>query len=224
MRRKFDQLLDGLRDETLRMGSMVEDELILAMRALNELDAGLAQQVVNADIQVNRMRFAIEEQCFELIVTQQPAARDLRAIVAVLNMIVDLERMGDQAKGIAKLVPDILAGAEREQPVEIGQMGRLVARMLNDSLAAYAKTDLLLAEKVASRDNEVDALYQAAFDSMMERMADTKKQKKITSAFHVLRAAQKLERFGDQVTNVAERVMYIATGYVSEYNVDDDAG
>jgi len=220
VRDRFNQKLKELRDDILKMGSMVEEELKLALQALDTLNLELAQDVMAADIEVNDMRFAIEEKCFELIVTQQPAARDLRAIVAVMNMIVDLERMGDQAKGIAKIIERMAEHSKRPNLPELTKMGEIVGDMLHQSMTAYASNDINLAQLVADRDDEVDGLYANIFTKTMEKMADTKKQKKVESSYEMLRSARELERFGDLATNVAERVIYIVTGKLNEVNVD----
>lgn len=222
MRERFQKKLKELQDDILKMGSMVEEELDLALLALKKLDIDLADQVFEADAAVNAERFTIEEKCFELIVTQQPAARDLRAIVAVMNMIVDLERMGDQAKGIAKVIPHIVANTSGPLPTDLGQMGKMVGAMLKDSMTAYVDGNIELAQNVANRDDEVDRLYAQVFTEIMERMAGTKKQKKIEGNYEILRAARELERFGDLATNVAERVIYIVTGRLNEVNIDQD--
>ena len=183
MRHRFNQKLKELRDDILKMGSMVEDELTLAMKALDSLDLEMAQQVYAADVEVNDMRFAIEEKCFGLIVTQQPAASDLRAIVAVMNMIVDLERMGDQAKGIAKIIERMVEYSKRPNLPELAKMGEIVGEMLHQSMTAYANNDINLAQLVADRDDEVDGLYANIFTQAMEKMADTKKQKKVEASY-----------------------------------------
>jgi phosphate transport system protein len=217
MRRRFDDKLNEMHDDILRMGSIVEEELTLALRALKKRDSGLAQQVIVTDDTVNEIRFVIEEKCVELIATQQPAASDLRAIVAVMNMIVDLERMGDQAKGVAKLIlaleeaPGRLARSE-----ELQEMGRLVGSMLKQAMTAYATNNIELAGLIADQDAEVDNLYAQVHAQVMENMTATTKQKKVEASYDVLRAARELERFGDLATNVAERVIYIATGQSRE--------
>lgn len=223
MRELFQQKLNELQDDILKMGSMVEDELKLALKAFDTLDTTVAHQVIAADAAVNEMRFSIEEKCFELIVTQQPAARDLRAIVAVMNMIVDLERMGDQTKGIAKIVPHLIEHPKRPQPPELKQMGEMVGKMLNESMTAYSQKDIELAQAVANRDDEVDALYAQVFNHIMASMVEAKKQKKVEASYEVLRAGRELERFGDLATNVAERVVYIVTGKLHEVNVDSNS-
>jgi phosphate transport system protein len=220
VRDRFNRKLKELRDDILKMGSMVEDELALAMKSLESLNIEMAQEVIAADIEVNDMRFAIEEKCFELIVTQQPAASDLRAIVAVMNMIVDLERMGDKAKGIAKTIDRLAEYSTRPKRPELAEMGRIVGEMLHHSMTAYATNDMNLAELVANRDGEVDGLYANIFTKTIEKMTDTKKQKKVESTYEMLSCARELERFGDLATNIAERVIYIITGKLNEFNTD----
>jgi len=222
MRERFERKLGELRDEILKMGSVIDEELKLAMQALANLDTNLASQVHEVDQAVNEMRFNIEEECFALIVTQQPAARDLRAIVAVMNMIVDLERMGDQAKGIAKLIPHLVKAPPRSQPSELKQMGNMVGTMLRQSMTAYAHKNIDLAKLVTTQDDEVDRLYAQLFTQIMQQMAETGSPDKVESRYELLRAARELERFGDLATNVAERVIYIVTGHLHETNVDPD--
>jgi phosphate transport system protein len=222
MRERFQRKLDELRDEILKMGGMVEDELKLALNALDQLDVGLARQVHEADMAVNAIRFAIEEKCFELIVTQQPAARDLRAIVAVMNMIVDLERMGDQAKGIAKVIPHIIQHpSQAAQFPELRQMGMMVMSMLRECMTAYASKNEQLARHVITQDDQVDQLFTRVFSQIMKQMAGTEQPEKIEATYEMLRIARELERFGDLATNVAERVIYIVTGKLYELNTDE---
>lgn len=216
MRKQFEGKLEALRGDVIKMGSMVEEELKKSLHALETLDKDLAHQVVEADAAVNTQRFAIEEKCLELIATQQPVAHDLRVLVAVMNMIVDLERMGDQAKGIAKIVRRLAEHPKEPLPPELKQMGEIVGTMLNQSMTAYAQNSTSLARLAANRDDEVDHLYAHIFSKVMENMAETKKERKIKAAYEVLRVAQELERFGDLVTNVVERIMYVATGRVKE--------
>ncbi len=222
MRERFERKLSELRDDILKMGSMVDEELKLALDALKTLDTDLGQQVYEADKGVNDMRYAVEEKCFALIVTQQPAAGDLRAIVAVMNMIVDLERMGDQAKGIAKVIPHLLKYPKQTRPHELDLMGEKVGGMLRDSMTAYAHNDVELAQHVADQDDEVDSLYADVFNFTMETMAGTKKTHKVEAAYEILRVGRELERFGDLATNIAERVIYRVEGWMQEVNTDRD--
>jgi phosphate transport system protein len=222
IRVRFEKQLNELREDVLKMGSMVEEELHLALRALDELSTEHAKEVFAADSHVNQARFDIEEKCFTLIVTQQPAARDLRAIVSVMNMIVDLERMGDQAKGIAKVIPHMVQSPGLIRPSELQEMGVKVGKMLNQTMTAYAHNNVDLAREVAKQDDEVDALYARIFAKIMDSMAKTKSPDKVEATYEMLRVARELERFGDLATNLAERVIYIVTGSLQEINVDLD--
>lgn len=220
MRERFKNQLDRLRDDILAMGSMVEEELHLALKAAEDLDASLAYKVQISDKSVNEKRFDVEEKCTTIISTQQPTARDLRAIIAVMNMIVDLERMGDQAKGIAKAVLRMEENPAPQQPVELKEMGKIVLSMLRQTMAAYANGDIALAQQVSYRDDEVDDLYAQLFSRIMIRMARSESPDKCQSIYEYLRIARELERFGDLATNVAERAIYINTGMLQEINVD----
>jgi phosphate transport system protein len=222
IRQRFEQQLEELRTDVLKMGSMVEQELVVAMDALENLDTERARSVFGMDNEVNQTRFEIEEKCFGLIVTQQPAARDLRSIVTVMNMIIDLERMGDQAKGIAKVVPHMVQSPDIPRPAELRQMGALVGRMINQTMTAYAHDNIDLARAVARQDDEVDALYAHIFGQIMSHMADAQTPDKIEATYEALRAARELERFGDLATNLAERVIYMVTGRFQEMNIDRD--
>ena len=212
IRHHFDQQLDALRDQILLMGSRVQDELVLALDALTTLDPEKAKAVAAADQVVNEMRFSVEEACFTLIATQQPAARDLRTIIAAMNVIVDLERMGDQAKGIAKVVPVLRKNPGQEMPGELRQMGSLVQQMLDDAMRAYASSDADLARDVAGRDHVVDALYGRVFTKILQQMAVATTAERAEPIYDTLRVARELERFGDLATNVAERIIYLVTG------------
>ena len=220
-RERFVQQLKGLQSDVLQMGKMVEDEMLLALRALDQLDAKLAQQVHTADDAVNKLRFETEEKCFTVIVTQQPTAGDLRAVVSVMNMIVDLERMGDQAKGIAKVIPHLQQQQKQVSLPELKQMGDLVLNMLRQSMQAYSSESVSLARIVADQDNEVDKLYSQVFAKLINQMADDNLAEEIEASYERLRVARELERFGDLATNIAERVIYRVTGQMKEINTEN---
>lgn len=217
MRTLYEARLEELQRLILDMGVMVEDELKLALKALRKKNARLAQRAVESDADINARRFQIEEMCYELIVTQQPAARDLRVVVAALNIIVDLERMGDKAKGIGRLVPQ-LENTKAEAPPQIDEMSELALTMLKQSMSAYQDNNIELAELVGQHDETLDHLYDQVMAHVIEQMAATKKQHKIETSYEFLQVAQELERFGDQATNIAERVIYIATGNFQEFD------
>lgn len=220
-REKFERDLQQLSDDILRMAGRVEEQLSLALASYERLDPSLASLVNEIDREVNKTRFDIEERCLELIAMQQPAARDLRLIISALNMIVDIERMGDQAKGVMKALQHMHQRPLVNQPPEIAQMGQLVLEMLRRSKLAYAQRDIKMAQEIGESDSEVDKLYARAFTQIMYRMAGASDPDQIEAEYELLRIAREFERFGDLVTNIAERLIFLVTGSMSEINVDD---
>lgn len=221
-REHFDRELQQLSDSIMLMMSRVEEELSVVLAAYERLDPTLAAVVGDLDRQVNKMRFDIEERCIVLIATQQPAARDLRLIIAALNMIVDLERMGDQAKGVAKALKRLHGRPTGKLPAEIAEMGHIVLEMLRQLKVAYANRDVSLASQLARRDDEVDKLYARAFTQIMYRLAGAASLEETEDIYEVLRVAREFERFGDLITNVAERLIFLVTGSMEEVNVETD--
>jgi phosphate transport system protein len=214
VREHYDHYLSRLQDEILVLGSMVDKAIIRSMDALKNRNLELAKQVVAEDVSINRKRFEIEEQCIVLIATQQPVANDLRLIVAVLNIITDLERIGDHAEGVAKIA--VLIGDEPplKPLIDLPRMAQITSDMLNRSLDAFVKRDAEAARKVCDDDDEVDHLYDQIFRELLTFMAQDAKT--ITRATRLLWVAHDLERSADRVTNIAERVVFIVTGKMEE--------
>jgi phosphate transport system protein len=219
-REHFDRELQQLSDAILLMASRVEEELSIVLAAYERLEPTLASVVSDLDRQVNKMRFEIEEQCLLLIARQQPTASDLRLIIASLNMIVDLERMGDLAKGVAKALKRLHNKPLEKLPSEIADMGHLVLTMLRRIKDAYANRDVALAQQVARQDDEVDKLYARAFTQLMFRLSSSNSLEQTQDDYEVLRIAREFERFGDLITNVAERLVFIVTGSMEETNLE----
>lgn len=217
LRAAYDQAFNGIQEDILRLSEMVDQAIARSLQSLEQRDQVMAKQIIVDDEEVNNLRFKIEEDCLKLIATQQPAARDLRAIVAAMNIVVDVERMGDYAAGIAKTV--IRMGDEPllKPLVDIPRMVELSRQMLRDAIEAYATRNADQARRIASRDDEVDHLYKAIFDELVEIMA--KEPKSAPRATYLLWVAHNLERMGDRVTNIAERVVFINTGDMQELNV-----
>ena len=196
------------------MGSMVEKAIQRSVDALRNRDLVLARRIVEQDVEINRLRFDIEEKCIALIATQEPVARDLRDIVAVLNIIVDLERMGDHAEGIARIC--IMIG---DQPpikplIDIPRMAEKAQLMLHRSLDALVERDAELAVQICQDDDEVDALYDQVYKELLVYMINDPKA--IDRATHLLWVAHNLERIADRSTNIAERVVFLVTGHMQE--------
>ncbi|HEX3052437.1 MAG TPA: phosphate signaling complex protein PhoU [Aggregatilineaceae bacterium] len=215
-RETFERELKDLRDEVVKMGLMVSSQVDTAWRSFATMDTELAKQVIEMDHAVNTARFTIEDLCFKLIVTQQPAARDLRNIMGAVNLIIDLERIGDKAKDIANTIPSILKAPNRRRPTELMEMAPLVRQMLDLCIQAYGSETTELLQQIADQDKELDRLFIEVVNQTIEDFAKATKEKKVTATFGILRAAQHLERIGDLVTNVAERIMYVSTGSVQE--------
>lgn len=217
IRSTFHRELGDLRDDILRMGSQVDEELGMALDALDQLDSRLASQLPTYDQAVNQERYDLEDKCVWIIASQQPTARDLRAIVTVMSMNVDLERMGDQAKGIAKFVPHLAQHPQVARWPEIAAMGAIVRNMLQDVMRAYAEDDVALARAIAERDVRVDSLYAQLFTQVMVRMAELQEPDQIEAHYDILRVARELERYGDLAVNLAERVVFLVTGVFDEH-------
>jgi phosphate transport system protein len=217
LRARYDRTYREIVDSILKMGSMTDEAIQNSLTCLQNRDLTLAQEVVEHDEDINTLRFEIEEACLALIATQQPTARDLRAVIAAMNIVVDLERMGDHASGIAKTV--IRMG---EQPllkplIDIPRMAKLALEMLRGSLKAFVDVDPESAKAIAPRDEEMDFLYRAIFDELVGIMANNPEG--VERATYLLWTAHNLERIGDRVTNIAEQVVFMSTGDVEELNV-----
>ena len=209
--------LQHLHDQVLLLGSMVDKAVARSIVSLQQRDFGLARQVIDEDAVVNRKRYQIEEQAIQLIATQQPMASDLRSIIAILNIVVDLERIGDYAVGIAKIT--LMHG---DKPVlkpliDIPRMAELGRDMLRRALDAFVLLDVEAARAIANEDDVVDALYDQIYRELLTYMlGDTTA---IDRATWLLWVAHNLERIADRVTNICERVIYKATGELVEINV-----
>ncbi|MDP2743644.1 MAG: phosphate signaling complex protein PhoU [Dehalococcoidia bacterium] len=214
MRTTFHKRLREIQDDVLVMGSMVEKAIGRAITALKNRDMALAHQIVADDRNVNDKRFEIEEKCIQLIATQQPMASDLRVIVSVLNIITEIERIGDYALGIARIA--VLIGDEPplKPLIDLPRMAEKTQDMLHRSLDALVSRDAESARKIAAEDDEVDNLYDQVFRELLTFMAEDPKT--ITRATRLIWAAHNLERSADRVTNICERVVFVVTGKMEE--------
>jgi phosphate transport system protein len=213
-RTTFHKRLREIQDDVLAMGSMVSKATLRSIEALKNRDLDLAQQVVADDKRVNQKRFEIEEKCIELIATQQPMASDLRIILAVLNIISEVERIGDYAEGIAKIA--IMIGNEPplKPLIDIPRMAEQTVDMLRRSLDAFVSRDAEAARKISAEDDIIDQLYDQVFRELLTFMAVDPKT--ITRATRLIWVAHNLERSADRVTNICERVVFVVTGKMEE--------
>jgi phosphate transport system protein len=213
----FDREMQVLQEEIVLMGSMVKKQIERSVAALKTLDHEAARRVIDADQEVDDMRFQIEERVLSLIATQQPMASDLRIIISALNMIVDIERMGDHAEGIAKIVL-----RHEDQPllkplIDIPRMAAIAADMLDKALQAFVAHDADAARFVCTLDDEVDNLYDQVYRELLTYMISDPRT--IDRATWLLWVAHNIERIADRATNICERVIFLVTGKMEEANV-----
>ena len=216
-RTEYIQELDNLRGSVVAMSSMVDKAISRSIEALMRQDVLTAQEIIAADREINRQRWAIEEEALRIIATQAPMARDLRNIAAAIHIVTDLERMADHAAGIAQIVVDTAEEPLLKPLVDIPRMAEISRAMLNDAITAYIEQDADAARRVAQRDDEVDVLYEQVYRELLTyMMADPST---INRATHLLWVAHNLERVADRATNICERVVFADTGELTEINV-----
>ncbi len=213
-RTAFHKYLREVEDDVLAMGNMVVKAIDRAIEALKKRDLTLAHQIIADDAKINEQRFSIEDKCIGLIATQQPVASDLRIIVAVLNIVTELERIGDYAEGIAKIVIMIGDEVPLKPLIDIPRMAEITLEMINNSLQSFVTRDVELAIKVVSLDSVVDGLYDQVFRELLTfMMVDPKTTNRATRLIWV---AHNLERTADRATNICERVVFVVTGKMEE--------
>jgi phosphate transport system protein len=216
-RETYQKNLRELQDEVLAMGSMIEKALERSMQALRERNLELAKQVLADDKNVDNKRFEIEQRSLDLMCTQAPMASDLRILLGVLNIIVDLERMGDHAAGNAKIA--IMIGNEPplKPLIDLPRMNEKTISMLHRSLDAFINHDAKAARDIVAEDDEIDNLYDQVFRELLTFMMEDPRT--ITRATRLIWVGHNLERTGDRVTNICERVVFMVTGKMEEMNV-----
>ena len=210
----LDRELTVLRDNTLRASHMVEAAIERAAAALKNQDVGLAQQVITDDQAVSALRFESEGHCCRLLALQQPTARDLRAIVTAIHIVVELERIGDHAAGIAKLTIELAKEPLLKPLIDIPRMAVVGREMMRDSLSAYLNWDAEQARRTVARDAEIDQLNDQVYRELLTYMLQDPRT--INRATYLLWVAHNLERIGDRITNICERVIFMVTGEIGE--------
>ena len=220
LRKTFETEIQQVKDDVLLLGSMVEKAIIDSVEALKKRDIKFSGKIIAEDGEINKKRFEIESQLMILIATQQPMAHDLRLLASMLEIISELERMGDYAKGIAHI--NIRMG---EQPllkplIDIPRMAQKGVDMLHRALTAFINEDVETARAIPVEDDEVDALYNQVYHELM--MFVIQDPRSIERANWLLWVAHNLERVADRVTNICERTIFIATGEMGEIVTSDD--
>ena len=209
--KQFDADLENIRSRVLQMGGLVEQQIIRAFEALDNGDLSLADQVAAADHDVNRHEVELDEACAHLIARRQPAASDLRLIMAVIKTITDLERVGDEAKKIAKRARTLHSGDTPFVPrIELRHVANVAVEMLRKSLDAFARTDPAVSAQIARQDKEVDAEFKAIMRQLITFMMEDPRL--ISSSLEVLFIAKAVERIGDHAKNISEYVVYMVKG------------
>lgn len=209
--RQYNEELEDVRSKVLQMGGIVEEQLAQAVNALISCDSEKASEVVTNDYRVNALEVEVDEECTRIVARRQPAASDLRLVMAVIKTITDLERIGDEAKRVAKMVVDELDGALSEDiRQELEHMGELVRQMLSSVLDAFARTDVDAAIRVVKADRKVDVKYESITRQLITHMAEDPRT--IPTILKTLWAARSIERMGDRCQNIAEYVIYLVHG------------
>ncbi len=218
-RKTFRENMKSLEKEIISQGELVNTALDLSIEALRDLDAAKAEKVIKDDLIINRKRWDIEEQCINLLATQQPVATDLRELIAVLSISTDLERMGDHAEGIGKIV--IMHGDKPllKPLVDIPKMAEKASDMLTRSIDAFINKDAESAKAICIEDDEVDMLYDRIYRELLSYM--TEDPAMITRATYLLWATHNLERIADRVTNICERIVFLVTGSMEKIKVSN---
>ncbi len=209
MRNRFDEQLALLNQELIKMGSLCEEVIALASSALTKGDSKLAAKVAPLDREIDEKERSIEAICLRLLLQQQPVARDLRQISAALKMVTDMERIGDQAEDIAEIITSLNIRPQAEH-TQISEMAKATIKMVTDSVDAYVKQDVKLAESVANYDDVVDDYFNEIKESLIDLIA--KNPSNGEYALDLLMIAKYFERIGDHATNIAEWVLFSITG------------
>ena len=220
LRMTFDKGLAEIQSELLTMRELVDHAISRSLQALAEGDIQLARQIIEDDERINQLRFRIEEAALALIATQQPTATDLREVIALINVVVDIERMGDYATGVATTVITIGDEPLLKPLIDLPKMVEIARNMLKDSVDALIDRDVDRAKEIAARDDEIDILYRAILDELVEIMA--KRPDSVQRANMLLWCAHNIERIGDRATNIAERVVFVSTGVMEELNIKEE--
>lgn len=209
--KQFDVELKSIRGKVMQLGGLVERQIAQAMEALAKGDLVLCEQVINTDHDVNRLEVELDENCVHVIARRQPAANDLRMIMTVIKTITDLERIGDEAKKIAKQARALHTSDIAHVPrLELRHAADIVIDMLRQALDAFARTDCSVATDVVRRDKEVDAEFKGAMRQLISYMIEDPRT--ISRALELLFIAKSIERIGDHAKNISEYVVYMEKG------------
>jgi phosphate transport system protein len=212
MQRHFDDELKELKEKLLQMGSLVEQQIRLAIRALIERDSTLAIQVIEDDSRVNALDVQVDENCLRLLALHQPAARDLRFVTTGMKISSDLERMSDLAENISERALELNEEPQLKPYIDLPRMADATMRMVKESLDAFVNADVELARKVCADDDFVDDLTEQLFRELLSFMLENPNT--ITRAIRLTFVGKYIERIADHATNIAELVVYMVEGKI----------
>ena len=215
--KNIEKRLKAIQDNMVVLADMVYVAIRGSVEALKKRDLALAHQTVEDDLKINRMRFEIEEKCIQLLKTERLTESDLRVVVAVLNVIVDLERMGDHAEGIARIAVMLGDKPPLKPLIDIPRMAEKASDMLERSIQAFISRDVEVARRIPIEDDEIDALNEQVFRELLIIMLSTPKA--IPRAEYLIWVARNLERIADRVTNICERVVFMVSGRMEAVKV-----
>ncbi len=219
-RKTFESIMEMLKDEVLILGSMVEQATLASVDALVRGDSATAREVIKQDQRINEKRYAIENAVLVQMATQQPMAHDLRFLAAILEIIVELERMGDYAKGIGKITL-LLEDATIPLPVtDFNKLTHLSLEMLHRGLTAFVNDDLFLAERVPYEDDAIDACYNLIYHKVIASIIVHPEW--VDQGNYLMWAAHNLERLADRVVNICERTVFTCTGETLEFDMEEE--
>ncbi|MAX56420.1 MAG: phosphate transport system regulatory protein PhoU [Alcanivoracaceae bacterium] len=218
---QFNEALESIRNNLMEMGGLVEKQVVDALQALLQADSALAEKVMETEDKVDKLEMLIDEECTKVLALRQPAASDLRLIIAVTKAVSDLERIGDESAKIARMGQQL--AEEGESPrgyVEVRHIGNHVRNMLRDTLDAFARFDAKKALEVAAEDKEVDLEYRSAMRSLVTFMMEDPRS--ISRVLNIIWSLRALERIGDHARNIGEQVIYLVEGKdVRHISVDE---
>jgi phosphate transport system protein len=220
LRKTFENEIQQMKDDVLVLGSMVEKAILDSVEALKKRDIKASEKLFEEDKEINKKRFEIENKLMVLIATQQPMAHDLRLLASSMEIISELERMGDYAKGIANINIRMGDSPLLKPLIDVPRMAHIGVEMLHEALTAFINEDIELARSIPVKDDEVDALYNQVYRELMTFVIQDPKT--IERANWLLWVAHNLERVADRVTNICERTVFIATGEMQEIKSTDD--
>lgn len=213
----FDKSLSELQQELLKMGSMVEEAIHLAVESLSKQSQNLARQIIDGDDAIDNLTERIEEECIRLIALQQPLARDLRVVTTVWRIAADLERIADHATNIAEITERIGTEPLVKPLYDIPKMAELAEGMVRNSLQAFVERDVAAAKANCLQDDQVDRIYESILNELTDFILKDANRSQVVQSMNLLFVARYLERVADHATNIGERVIYLVTGQHERY-------